>query len=175
MVADMHATENFYVWVRTDSRFKKPSDLKGAKVSVTRFGGVAHAYGRFLAKSLNLEKDIRFIASGGVRQEVAGLKSGVDDGAILSSFVMGPLKLAKEARELLALRDYLPKEWTDVVVFAHRDLAKNKPEVVKKGITGLLKGGQFVIENRAWAIEKMKSYSRYAQSLAEFLYDTELR
>ena len=32
IVADLQAPENFFVWVRTDSRIRKVEDLKGARI-----------------------------------------------------------------------------------------------------------------------------------------------
>src|SRR3972149_5947320 len=56
---------DYFIWVRSDSPIKEPKDLKGAKIAVLSFGGMNHAYALFLARSLGMEKEIKFVTVGG--------------------------------------------------------------------------------------------------------------
>src|SRR3972149_8735610 len=118
IIADMQGREDMFVWVRPGGRVQSAKDLKGATIGVNRFGSLAEAYGRLVVKELGLEwqKDIRFVAAGGVPELMAALKAGHIDGTLMDFFSMAPLKVRGELRELIAVRDYLPKEWTDSVL-----------------------------------------------------------
>lgn len=170
IVADMRAREDMYFWVRSDSKIKSPKDLKGARVGVARFGGVAHAYGRVVAKLLGLEKDIKFVAIGGRAQQIAALKAGIDDAEIFSLIAFAPLKVTGEVREVVMVRDYLPKEWTDVVVFGRRDLTEKSPELVRRAVKAIVQAGDYVAKNPDWAKEKMKVSLGHAPEVAKLVY-----
>lgn len=170
IVADMQAREDMYFWVRSDSKIKSPKDLKGARVGVSRFGGVAHAYGRMVAKLLGLEKDIKFVAIGGRAQQIAALKTGIDDAEIFSLIAFAPLKVSGEVREVVVVRDYLPKEWTDVAVFARRDLAEKSPELVRRAVKAIVQAGDYVVKNPDWAKEKMRTALGHPPEVARLVY-----
>ena len=82
IVAESAQNQDFIVWVRSDSRFKKPADLKGAKIGVPRLGGASQGLGLAIVKGLGLEKDVKFIGAGGIREELAALKTGKIDAIV---------------------------------------------------------------------------------------------
>ncbi len=171
IVADLFTgSKDWFVWVRSDSRLKKPQDLKGAKIGVTRMGGAAHAYARALARSLGLEGDIRVVATGGIREQVAALKGGAVDANLLSIYIMASRKLKGEVRELVPVADILPKEWADQEVIARKDFVKSNPDTVRKVVRSLLQGVDIIRKDRSWTVEKMKSMSRYPEEAARMVY-----
>ena len=170
IVADMKASNDIHVFVRSASPMKKPADLKGAKVGINRIGGLVYTYGVALARSLGIEKEVKFVAGGGFRQEVAGLRTGVLDAKISGVFAMAPLLHKGEVRSLVAVRPYLPKEWMDTMIASHRNTVAKRPAEVKKTIQGMLEAGQFVLADRAWATKKMMSYWRHSEGLAQKVY-----
>ena len=174
MLADFQVRQNFYIWVRSDSRIREPKDLKGAKVGVTRMGSLTHAYGQVAAKALAIE-DVRYIAAGGIPELTAGLRSGALDAIVLTIFEMTPRKLAGEARDVVHVERYLPSEWMDLVAFGRREFIEKNPEVTKRVVQGLLKGGDFVMKNNEWAVEKMKAISGYSPQVADSIYRTGVR
>ncbi|MEE8449472.1 MAG: ABC transporter substrate-binding protein [Thermodesulfobacteriota bacterium] len=168
IVADLKLKKHdFYVYVRTDSAIKKPLDLKGAKIGIARFGGVVHAYGRVVVKSLGIEKEMKLVAGGGVLQELAALRSGTLDGKVSDFFTMAPLVGEGVVRELLSINDFLPRRWIDVVIVSRTDFLKTNKADVKKMVRGVLKARDFVTENREWALEKIRTYSGYKGEVAK--------
>lgn len=161
LVADFQLDYDFFVWVRPEGPIKETKDLKGATLGVTRLGSVGHILGRVAAKGLGMEKDIKFVATGGVAPSIAALKSGSVQGIILSNLTMAVPKFRGDAKALLNVRDYLPKPWMGVGVFARNDFMEKSPEVTRRLVKALLKGTDFIRENRDWAVEKMKEMSGY--------------
>lgn len=161
---------DFGIWVLTDSPIKKPADLRGKKIDVTRRGGTSYSYATAVARTLGFGKDVRLTAAGGIRSQLAALKSGAVDAAMITLFAIAPLVVKGEVREVLHMVDYLPKPWMSRVVYARRDFLAKDPDSVGKMVKSLLQATKFVMANRGWTIEKMKSYSKYPPKAAELLY-----
>lgn len=170
IVADLGGIEDMFVWVRPDSPIKEPKDLKDTRIGITRLGGLAEVYGKVVAKALGLEKNIKFVATGGVRELSAAIKSGVVNAGLSTLFSQAPLKFAGELREVLAARDYLPRSWPHLVVFSRQEFFRSRPQEVKGVVKGLLAGAAFVHKDQAWAIEKMRSFSGYSETAARGLF-----
>ena len=155
-VGDAGSSTRFFFWVLTDSPLKKPQDLKGTKIGVTRLGGSSHALGQAAIKTLGLEGQVKYVAMGGATSQMAGLRSGANDVTNLSDFAMATLKAKGVVRELVALNDYLPKGLVSQVIFSRKDFLSSNPNAVNKILTGWNKGAEFVMNNKKWVIEKMK-------------------
>lgn len=69
------------------AEFRRPEDLKGKKIGVTRFGGNPHYFAMqaLRAKGLDPNKDVSFIQTGGAPETLAALKAGGIDAAALTS------------------------------------------------------------------------------------------
>lgn len=170
IVADLQGDNPFYLWVPTASHIRDAKDLKGARIGVNRLGGTVHAFGLALARALRMEKDIKFVAGGGVREEVAAIKAGTLEGRMSDSFALAPLKYSGEMRELISMRDYLPRPWPDLTVLATLGLVGQKPEVVRKAVKALLQGAEGVLKDEAWALAKMKEEFGYSEGLAKMVF-----
>lgn len=171
IVSDLVGRDDYWFWVRTDSRLRTPMDLKGAKVGVPLLGGSSHAYGRALAKALGLEKEVKFVGAGGSRENVATLKAGAIDAAVMVFTSMANLKAAGEVKEFLNTGDYLPKEWVEHVVFARKDFIKTNPDMVRRVLRGVLQGVEFTLKNSPWATEKMKELSGFPVESARLVVE----
>ncbi|MEE8450212.1 MAG: ABC transporter substrate-binding protein [Thermodesulfobacteriota bacterium] len=170
LVVDLGQRYPFYLWVIQDSPIKQPNDMKGKKIATSRFGGVSHAYGRLALNALGLKGKVEWIASGGLRNTIAAFKARQIDIAVLTKYAMTPLILNGQAREIVAIRDYVPKEWIDTMVYARTAFAKSNPKELRGVVKGLLQAGGFINENPGWAIEKIKSKFRYTDEMAKFTY-----
>lgn len=170
IVYHMAPVTDFNIWVLADSKIKGPKDLKGKTISVTRLGGTGHGYGQLVAKAEGLEKDIRFVGTGGVREDVAALLSGAVDSVMLTPFVTAPLVAKGRVRKLVSMHDYLPKEWMGRVVYTTNQFLKQDPDSVGKVVRSVNMATKFVMENRAWTIKKMISFSKYTPEAAELLF-----
>lgn len=170
IIADMGAREDFYVWVLAGSPIREAKDLRGAKIGVSRFGGGAHAYARMVVRALGLEGEARFVAEGGFTEGIAALKSGKIDAKVTDPLSMAPLKLKGEFREVLSVRDYLPKDWIDLVIFARNDMVQRRPEATKAALKAMLQSADYVLKNRPWAVERMKSFLGFSGEVANLVY-----
>lgn len=170
-VSNLYPKEEFYVYVRADSRFKEPRDLKGAKMSVSRFGAIQHAYGRTVTRALGLEKDVRLVATGGIAETVAALRTGAIDALVLTRDQMINFKIAGEVKELVTVSSYLPKDWVDMVMMARKDFSEKNPDMVKKMVKALLQSLDFIQKNPRWAIGTMKRESGFSEEAARTLYE----
>lgn len=170
IVADMGAVEEFFVWVRHDSPIKQPKDLKGAALGISRVGSVTYAYAHMLAKSLGIEKEVKIVATGRTSAAVAALRARAINASVNGLFPMAKLRSEQVVRDILAIRDYLPKVWPDVVVIARNDFLKTKPGVVRRVVKALLQSANYMLENKEWTIGKMQSVSGFSEQLARELY-----
>ncbi|MEE8448091.1 MAG: ABC transporter substrate-binding protein [Thermodesulfobacteriota bacterium] len=170
IVAESNRSQDFIVWVRADSRFKNPRDLKGARIGVPRLGGSSHGFGLVIVKALGLEKDVKFLGMGGIRPEPAALKTGGIDAIIEPISIPAELKVMGVVRELVSTSDYLPKEWMSNAVFARRDFLKAKPKMVSGVVKAFIEAARFITGNEAWSIEKMKQMSHYSEEAARLVY-----
>ncbi|MEE8449831.1 MAG: ABC transporter substrate-binding protein [Thermodesulfobacteriota bacterium] len=175
IVADLHSPQEFSVYVRSDSRIKGPQDLRGAKIGVSRFGGLVHAFGLALAKALNMENQIKFMASGGAGKEIAALKAGATDGTIFSFFGMAPLIFRGQIRAAVSMRDYLPKEWIDVTISARKGFTQTGSRTLRAGLKTIIEGAVSVMEDRAWTVSKLKKEYGYSDKAANLIHRKYLR
>lgn len=172
IVADTQGQQPFYIWVRPGSKVKGTKDLKGTAFGINRFGGLAEAYSRVVTKALGLEwqRDIKIIAAGGVKELAAVIKAGHVEGAIMDVYTMAPLKFAGELQELVAVGDYLPKKWSEQVVVANKDFAKKEPQIVRAAVRSIVQADNYIENNSAWTVEKLKSFYGYSDPMARWIY-----
>lgn len=164
----------FYIWVRAGGPFKRPQDLKGAKIAVSRLGSTPHAYGQLVARKLGLEKEIRFIGVGGWIPTLAMLKTKVIDGGINTISQFLELKLRGEVIDLVPVADYLPQPWIASGVFVRKDFINDQGEQAGKAVRAVRQAIDFIFKNRSWAIEKMKAESGFSEPAAGMTFDRTL-
>lgn len=169
-VADLNVVQPFYVWVRTASPIKGWRDLEGAKIAVSTLGGLDHSLGRAAVKRLGIEGKVRFVGLGGTQAAVAALIAGTVDARVSDMFAMANLKFSGQAREILAIGEYLPKDWMDVSLLSTKNFVEKSPETVRKVVKSTLRATDFVKDNRQWSIEKLKSVLGYSEEAAPEVY-----
>lgn len=162
-VADV-MTISFSVWVPPGSPLRKPQDLKGVTVSITRYGADLHFMTHAFAKALGIEKDMKIVAAGGTPARIAAMRAGATAATTGSMFPMLPLLVKGEVRELVDMEEYLPRGTLAQGLFVRRELLEKKPEVARKVVKGYLRGAEFYAKNRDWAIEKMQKEAAFGYS-----------
>ena len=172
IVADPRITYGFGVWVLTDSPLKNPRDLKGKAIGVTRFGGSPHRLAKIAIKNLGIEKDVKFIALGRGAAATAAFRAKAVDSIARDNLTMAPLKAIGEARILVDMRKYAPKasRLVGATIYATKTFLAKKPDTVKKVIKGYMRGGDFILKNRKWAVEKLKSQWKFTTAAANEIY-----
>lgn len=171
IVSDLYWPGDFFIYVNEKSKIKESKDLKGAKIGVSVFGGVLHAYARVVVTKLGLEKDTKIVATGGSRQAVAALRTGAVDAICLSIYQLINLKLQGEVRELVSLADYLPTEWSEHVVSAHKEFARRNPETLKRAVKVIIQSTDFIRNNPRWTMDQLKETQGYSEEAAKIIYE----
>lgn len=172
VVADYMSGAIFEVYVRPESPIRQPSELKGTKLGMSGgVSGAALATGQFLTKALGLEKDVKFIGLGGLPATVAALKRGIVDAIIQGNTAVVELIVKGELRPVVSVEDYLPKPWSDNLVFVTKELAKARPEAVRRAVSGHFEAMEFAKSSQAWAIEKLKSGLGFSDAAAKYVAD----
>lgn len=171
LVAELSTRSDFSIWVLPETPRRKPEEIRGAKIATGRFFGASHFFGLVAMKALGLEREVKFVAVGGLAERMAALKTGRIDALVDARMTMASLFLGKQVRELISTADYLPKEWMKSALFVRKDLIKAKPEVVQKAVDAYLQAVSFVKSNPAWAVGKMKQVSGFSEEVAKFVYE----
>lgn len=165
----------FYIWVPSKSRIRGANDMKGATVGTTQIGGLTYTYGTVVFKALGLEKDVRFVGTGGIRQTIAALKSGALDSSISAFHLMAELKLKGELREVIYVNEFLPKVWSHYVVAGNSKFIKGNRDKVRKVLKAVLQSARFIEKNPVWSVKKMMATSGWSEKTAKAVYDGHLK
>ncbi len=171
IVATYQRKEAWHVWVPTASPIKDMKDLKGKKLAISRIGGTDYGYTMLALKSLKMDKDVKIIAVGGIRESVAALKAGNVESSMRSIYAFARLIEKKEVRSVLNINRFIPKDWVVHTIFAHRDMVKNKPDIVGRLVKSMIESGRFMTNNPGWAIAKMREKQRVTEATAKFLFE----
>lgn len=169
IVADTQNEEFFEIWVVANSRIKKAEELRGTKIGMAQ--GAAHASGMVIARGLGLEKEVKFVAVGGTPERVAAVKARAIDAFVQTINPVAELVVKGELRSVASEKPFLPKDRASDVVTAHKDFVRNNPETVRRVLKAILASLAFVRENRAWAIEKLRTRWGFSPEAAKLVYE----
>ncbi len=114
-----------------------------------------------------MEKDIKFIAGGSIREQQGMIKAGKLDGTVSAFGPQAGLKHRGVIRVVLSIRDYLPKEWSDQAVVARKDFVEKNPDLAKRGVNAVLESGRFISKNPEWAIKKLQKALKIPRGTAK--------
>lgn len=169
-VSNLTSPPEFILWVRSESPFKEPKELKGARIGIMRPGTLPHVYARAITKAAGVEKEMKFIATGGTTENVAALRAKVVEAIVMPVYFLISLKVTGEVRELADAAEYLPKEWLEHGLFARKEFITEKPDTVRKVVKAILQGANFAMDNRSWSMGKLKEVSGYSDEVASLIF-----
>jgi len=123
------------------SNIKTPADLKGKKVTVSRFGSGSDIITRVALRywKLDPDKDVSFFQSGNTPTRVAALIAGHMDAALVSSTGVAKIVATGCCRVLADLTE-LPLEFANYGVVVSGALLKNQRDTVKRYLQALIEG-----------------------------------
>ena len=130
--------EPFFV-VRSD--IKTPADLKGKKITISRFGSGSDIMTRVALKywKIDPDKDVSFFQSGNTPSRTAALVAGHMDAALVSSTGVAKI-IATGCCRVLADLSELPLEFANYGVVVSGSLLKNQRDNVKRFLQALIEG-----------------------------------
>ena len=171
LVAEFPSQSHFLIWVKGDGPIKKPADLKGKKMGISRFGGSGHAFTLAFLRGAGLEKDVKIVAVGGASSRVAALKTDNIAAFLITYTPVADQAIKGELRSIGTMKDYLPKQWMEGGIEARNDYLKTNARAVRNFLTALEKSVNFVRQNRAWTLKMMQTKLRLSKMAAEATVD----
>jgi len=123
------------------SNIKAPADLKGKKVTISRFGSGSDIITRVALRywKLDPDKDVSFFQSGNTPTRVAALIAGHMDAGLVSSTGVAKIVATGCCRVLADLSE-LPLEFANYGVVVSGGLLKNQRDTVKRFLQALIEG-----------------------------------
>lgn len=123
------------------SQIKTPADLRGKKVTISRFGSGSDIISRVALRywKLDPDKDVSFFQSGNTPTRVAALIAGHMDAGLVSSTGVAKIVATGCCRVLADLTE-LPLDFAHYGVVVSGGLLKNQREVVKRYLQALVEG-----------------------------------
>jgi ABC-type nitrate/sulfonate/bicarbonate transport system substrate-binding protein len=151
--------------------FKSVQELKGKTIGLNTFGGSLEAVARLTFKHFGLDpdKEIKFLAMGGVEARFAGMKQGLTAATLGSAPLdflgkkMGFVVLAK-AEELFT--------YPISGLVASVKKIKDRPDEIKHVIKGGIKATRYIRQNRDGTIQVMTEWLKVDKEMAAATYES---
>jgi len=123
------------------SNIKTPAELKGKKVTISRFGSGSDIITRVALRywKLDPDKDVSFFQSGNTPTRVAALIAGHMDAGLVSSTGVAKI-VATGCCRILADLSELPLEFANYGVVVSGALLKSQRETIKRFLLALIEG-----------------------------------
>lgn len=144
-------------------QIKKPEDIKGKKLGVTRFGTSDDFLLRYLLGQWGIQPDreVALLQMGGSPEILAGLGSGGIDGGVLSS----PLNLRaqKLGFNLLVDLSAIGVDYQGAGVVTTRSYVREHPEVIRAYLKAYVEGLARFKGDKDFSLKVLGKYSRIAE------------
>ena len=146
--------------VVTSTAIKRPDDLKGKKIGVSRYGSLTDVILREALRhyKLNPDKDVIILQTGGEGPRLAALRGGAIDGAMLS----GDQRFQAEKLGFHVLIDFsqLPIDYPINGMVARRDFVRSQKDSLKRFTKGWLEGIKIFKTDKEFTLRVLKKYLR---------------
>ena len=149
---------SFYVFVHPS--IKKPEDLKGKAIGITRYGSSTDFSVRYLVKKWGMEPDreIKILQMGGQPEILAGLQAGVIQGGVLSS--PGDYKAKKAGFQLLIDFKKVGLDYPTVSMLSARSFIKKDPQTVRRFFMAYSEAVERLYRDKEYAMKVLGKYTR---------------
>ncbi|MBI4524971.1 MAG: ABC transporter substrate-binding protein [Deltaproteobacteria bacterium] len=149
---------SFYVIVHPS--IKKPEDLKGKAVGITRYGSSTDFTIRYLIKKWGMEpdKDVKILQMGGQPEILAGLQAGVIQGGNFSS--PGEFRARKAGFSLLVDFRKVGLDYPTVSLVSTRSYIKKDPATVRRFLMAYSEGVDRMFRDKELAMKIVGKYTR---------------
>jgi ABC-type nitrate/sulfonate/bicarbonate transport system substrate-binding protein len=170
VIASSMNVMTFVVMARPEIR--RPEDLKGKKIGVSRFGSATDFGLRYAEEKwpVKRQRDFAVIQVGGVTDVFNALRAGALDAAVINAelAILGRREGFRELADIAKMGINFP---TSSAVTT-RSFIKRNENAVRKFIRGFVEGVHFAKTQRVAAINIMKKYLRSSDAaMFDELYD----
>ncbi|MDO8700055.1 MAG: ABC transporter substrate-binding protein [Deltaproteobacteria bacterium] len=149
---------------------KRPADLKGGKIGISRFGSIQHQYAQYILGKWGLDKDVNILQVGGQIQVIAALQAKGIQGVILTE----PNIKVAESMGFKVLVD-LSKEgaaYPHQAIISTKTFIRSKPETVKNFLKGYIDSLALIRRDKEFSIKVLGKYTRTSdRKVLDFTYD----
>lgn len=138
---------------------RSPSDLKGKRVAIARFGGITEVAARLAFDKLGLSpKEVTMMQSGPDGQRLAAVQSGAVAGTVIGPPVLFAA-VSQGLKVMLDLADVGVPYPMGTIVTSRSYQAQNRP-VTKRFLMAFVEGLRHFVDHKDFALKVMQKYTR---------------
>ena len=156
--------------VMVKPEIKRPEDLKGKKIGVTRFGTSDDFLLRFVLGQWGIQPDreVALIQMGGSQETLAGMIAKSVDGGLLSSPLH--LRAGKLGFSLLADLSTLGIDYQGAGVVTTKSYVRENPDLARRYLRAYVEGLHRLKTDKGFSMKVIGKYSRISE--ADWLEET---
>lgn len=143
---------------------KRPADLKGKKLGISRFGGATEQLTRLLLEKWGIDssKEVTLLQMGGVQETASGLMAKVVDAGLLSS--PQHLRVSDAGFHQLADLADLGIPYMSGSIATTKTFIRSQPDLVRRFTRGLLEGIKIYKTDREFSLRALEQFTRNADA-----------
>ncbi|MGH7873436.1 MAG: ABC transporter substrate-binding protein [Candidatus Binatia bacterium] len=149
---------------------KSVQDLKGKTIGLNSIGGGLESTVRMMLKHYGLDpdKDVKFLATGGIETRFAALKQGL---TVATAGSTPADYLGKKFGYVVLARAYELFSYPNTELVASVKKIKDNPDQLKRVIKAGIKANRYLLQNREGTIQVMMQWMRIDRDTATATYD----
>mgnify|MGYP001258228830 FL=1 len=153
---------------------KTVQDLKGKIIGLNSIGGGLESTVRIMLKHYGLDpdKDVKFLATGGIETRFAALKQGL---TVATAGSTPADYLGKKFGYVVLARAYDLFSYPNTGLVASVKSIKENPDRLKRVIRAGIKANRYILQNREGTIQVMMQWMRVDRDTAVATYDGSLK
>ena len=139
---------------------KTPSDLRGKKIAISRFGGQTDTLTRYLLDRWKLDpsRDVTLLQSGGGAETAAAMVSKAIDAGLVNPPLH--LNLADAGFRTLANLGEMGVPYTSGSIVTTRSFIKTNPDILRRVMRSLIEGIKIYKTDRNFSLKALRKYTR---------------
>ena len=156
--------------------FKRPEDLKGKRIAVSRIGGNTHYFTIQAFRRFGMEpnRDYSFMQSGGDPEAVAALVSGQVDAATLTP--PGDAKAIASGFQYLIYGPDLKIPYSATAFVTKRSIIAKRPQVIGQFMRAMAEAAKIMHTDREFVYKVLGKYLRVTErSILDAAYNAEIK
>jgi ABC-type nitrate/sulfonate/bicarbonate transport system substrate-binding protein len=154
--------------------FKSVQDLRGKTIGLNSFGGGLESTARLMFKRLGLDpdKDLKFLAAGGIESRLLAMKQGL----IAATLGSPPADyLAKKMGYVVLATAYELFHYPSSGLIVNAGRIKEKPDEIKRMIKAGIRTNRYISHNREGTIQAMMPWMHADEEIAAASYDSTVK